>query len=94
MKIVENLINKYFTKTLMNNLAYEIQADRIHKTLIRFNGKYATLNVCNFRKYNSKFIEVYRCSFNHGLRHYCHDYFDILKDIKNYIEVLENENKL
>ncbi len=94
MKIVENLINKYFTKTLMNNLAYEIQADRIHKTSIRYNGKYATLNVCNFRKYNSTFVEVYRCRLNHGLRHYCHDYFEILKETKRVIEVLENENKL
>lgn len=94
MKIVENLINKYFTKTLMNNLAYEIQQSRTYITLIRYNDYYATLNVCNRRKYNQSFIEVYRCSFNHGLRHYCHDYFDILKDIKKYIEVLENENKL
>lgn len=94
MKIVENLINKYFTKTLMNNLAYEVQRSGNHKTLIRYYGYYATLNVCNFRKYNHGFIEVYRCSFNNSIRFYCHDYFNILKDIKNYIEVLENENKL
>ena len=94
MKIIENLINKYFTKTLMNNLAYEIRAGRLYKTLIRYNGKYATLNVCNFRKYNSKFTEVFRCSFNEGLRYYCHDYFEILKKIEKNIEVLENENKL
>ena len=94
MKIFESLINKYFTKTLMNNLAYEIQQSRTYKTLIRYNGYYAILNVCNRRKYNQSFIEVYRCSFNNGIRFYCHDYFEILKDIRKYIEVLENENKL
>ena len=89
--MIDKLVNRYFTKVLLNELILALQIKTAYKYEFTYQfEKNCAILLCN-RKNNGHYITIYKVKYEEALCNYCHNFEKQLKHILQAVRIYYEE---